>query len=96
VTISYWASIEAMGAFTGGDPTQVHHLERDAGFLIELPRAVQVLRLRKSHGVTYAGHEVLLAGANQSRLACSTAPGCILPATPWPTPAGAAGGWSRP
>ncbi len=54
VTISYWESFEAMSAFTGGDPTKVHHLERDAEFLIELPRAVQILRLLKSHGVTYA------------------------------------------
>ena len=57
VTISYWASVEAMGAFTGGDPTKVHHLERDKEFLIELPREVQVLRLLKSHGVTYAPHQ---------------------------------------
>ena len=52
VTISYWESFEAMSGFTGGDPTKVHHLERDEEFLIELPRAVQVLRLLKSHGVT--------------------------------------------
>ena len=57
VTISYWESFEAMSGFTGGDPTKVHHLERDEEFLIELPRAVQVLRLLKSHGVTYARHE---------------------------------------
>jgi len=54
MTISYWESVEAMSAFTGGDPTRVHHLERDAEFLIELPKAVQVLRLLKSHGVTGA------------------------------------------
>jgi hypothetical protein len=46
-----------MSAFTGGDPSEIHHLERDEEFLIELPRAVQVLRLLKSHGVTYARHE---------------------------------------
>ena len=40
-----------MGAFTGGDPNAVHHLERDPEFLIELPRSVQVLRLLKSHGI---------------------------------------------
>ena len=50
----YWESFEAMSEFTGGDPTEVHHLERDAEFLIELPRKVQVLRLLKSHGVTYS------------------------------------------
>ena len=37
MTISYWESIEEMSAFTGGDPTAVHHLERDPEFLIELP-----------------------------------------------------------
>jgi heme-degrading monooxygenase HmoA len=57
VTISYWESVEAMSEFTGGDPTKVHHLERDEEFLIELPSAVQVLRLLKSHGVTYSRQE---------------------------------------
>jgi hypothetical protein len=28
-----------MSTFTGGDPRQIHHLERDAEFLIELPNA---------------------------------------------------------
>jgi heme-degrading monooxygenase HmoA len=51
VTISYWQSVEAMGRFTGGDPTQIHHLPRDKEFLIELPQHVQILRLLKSHGV---------------------------------------------
>jgi heme-degrading monooxygenase HmoA len=52
VTISYWESVEAMARFTGGDPTKVHHLPRDAEFLIELPESVQVLRLLTSHGRT--------------------------------------------
>jgi heme-degrading monooxygenase HmoA len=52
VTISYWESIEAMSAFTGGDPSAIHHLTRDAEFLIELPERVQVLRLITSHGDT--------------------------------------------
>jgi heme-degrading monooxygenase HmoA len=51
VTISYWQSVAAMSAFAGDDPTAVHHLERDPEFLIELPQAVQILRLRTSHGV---------------------------------------------
>src|SRR5215218_11351230 len=38
VTISYWESIATMAAFAGPDPTRVHHLERDAEFLIELPK----------------------------------------------------------
>jgi hypothetical protein len=50
VTISYWESVEAMSRFTGGDPTRIHHLDRDAEFLIELPKAVQILRLRHNHG----------------------------------------------
>jgi len=49
VTISYWPSIEAMTKFTGGEPTKIHHLDRDAEFLIELPQDVQILRLRHSH-----------------------------------------------
>jgi heme-degrading monooxygenase HmoA len=52
MTISYWESVDAMSAFTGGDPRKVHHLERDKEFLIELPTNVQVLRLIMSHGVT--------------------------------------------
>jgi len=28
-----------------GDPRRIHHLARDAEFLIELPEAVQVLRI---------------------------------------------------
>ena len=51
VTISYWESVEEMSSLTGGDPTAVHHLERDPEFLVELPREVQILRLLKSHGV---------------------------------------------
>ena len=52
VTISYWESVEAMSAFAGDDPAAVHHLDRDAEFLVELPDKVQILRLRKSHGMT--------------------------------------------
>jgi len=50
ITISYWESIEAMSRFTGGDPTKIHHLERDPEFLIELPKGVQVTRITASHG----------------------------------------------
>ena len=50
MTISYWASVAAMSAFTGGDPTQIHHLPRDKEFLIELPDRIQIFRLLKSHG----------------------------------------------
>lgn len=51
MTISYWESIEAMSAFTGSDPREIHHLDRDPEFLIELPERVQILRLVTSHGV---------------------------------------------
>ena len=48
VTISYWESVEAMGA--GPDPTRTHHLERDPEFLIELPEHVQILNILATHG----------------------------------------------
>jgi hypothetical protein len=50
VTISYWESVEAMSRFAGSDPTRIHHLDRDAEFLIELPKAVQILQLVATHG----------------------------------------------
>ena len=50
ITISYWESIEAMARFTGGDPTRIHHLERDPEFLIELPKSVQILAIIASSG----------------------------------------------
>jgi heme-degrading monooxygenase HmoA len=50
ITISYWESIEAMTVFAGSDPTAIHHLDRDAEFLIELPKSVQIVQLRTSHG----------------------------------------------
>jgi len=52
MTISYWESVEAMARFTGGDPTRIHHLDRDREFLVELPKSVQILQLRHSHGRT--------------------------------------------
>ena len=57
MTISYWESVDAMGAFTGRDPTAIHHLPRDPEFLVELPKEVQIPRLLKSHGVTGAEDE---------------------------------------
>jgi hypothetical protein len=56
MTIS-WESVEATSRFTGGDSRRVHHLPRDREFLIELPQEVQVLRLLKSHGVTWSPAE---------------------------------------
>jgi hypothetical protein len=52
VTISYWESVEAMSRFAGNDPRRIHHLERDAEFLIELPAGVQVLELVTNLGNT--------------------------------------------
>jgi hypothetical protein len=51
VTISYWETIEAMSRYAGSDPRKIHHLERDAEFLIELPESVQVLEITASKGV---------------------------------------------
>jgi heme-degrading monooxygenase HmoA len=53
MTISYWEDVESMSRFTGGDPTKIHHLDRDKEFLIELPDKVQILRMRESHGLRY-------------------------------------------
>jgi hypothetical protein len=44
-TISYWPDLEAMTAFTKGEPTKVHHLDRDPEFLIELPENIQIHRI---------------------------------------------------
>jgi hypothetical protein len=52
VTVSYWESVEAMSRYAGDDPRKIHHLERDAEFLIELPESVQVLTITSSHGAT--------------------------------------------
>jgi heme-degrading monooxygenase HmoA len=48
VTVSYWDSIEAMGA--GRDPSRTHHLDRDPEFLVELPDRVQILTILETHG----------------------------------------------
>jgi heme-degrading monooxygenase HmoA len=45
VTISYWPSVEAMGAEAGTDPRAVHHLPRDPEFLTEVPDRVQIFRI---------------------------------------------------
>jgi heme-degrading monooxygenase HmoA len=52
VTVSYWADFDAMATFTGGDPGAIHHLDRDPEYLIELPRSVQILKIRHSRGNT--------------------------------------------
>jgi hypothetical protein len=55
VTISYWESVAAMARYAGADPRRIHHLERDAEFLIELPDGVQVLEIVAMHGRTGEG-----------------------------------------
>lgn len=52
VTISYWESVDAMSRFAGPDPRRIHHLPRDAEFLIELPESVQVLNIVTAYGST--------------------------------------------
>jgi hypothetical protein len=44
-TISYWADMDSMSAFTKGAPTKVHHLKRDPELLIELPERIEVHRI---------------------------------------------------
>jgi heme-degrading monooxygenase HmoA len=51
ITISYWESVDAMSRFAGPDPRKIHHLERDAEFLIELPDSVQVLDIVDQRGI---------------------------------------------
>ena len=46
MTISYWPSMDAMTAFAGADPTAIHHLPRDAEYLVELPKSVQIMQMR--------------------------------------------------
>jgi hypothetical protein len=44
-TISYWSDLDSMTAFTKGEPTKVHHLDRDPEFLMELPESIQIHRI---------------------------------------------------
>lgn len=69
LTISYWESVEAMAAFAGEDPTRIHHLDRDPEFLIELPKSVQIVRLRVSHGQIGSVPHHRNGGDNSSRSA---------------------------
>lgn len=48
VTVSYWESVDSMSRFAGSDPRRIHHLERDAEFLVELPKDVQILEIAHS------------------------------------------------
>jgi hypothetical protein len=44
-TVSYWADLESMSAFTKGAPTKVHHLKRDPELLLELPERIEIHRI---------------------------------------------------
>jgi hypothetical protein len=50
VTICYRDSVDAVAAFAGADPTRVHHPDRDAEFLVELPDGVQILEIVSAAG----------------------------------------------
>jgi hypothetical protein len=39
--------------FAGKDPRRIHHLPRDAEFLIELPQGVQVLEIVSSTSTSF-------------------------------------------
>jgi hypothetical protein len=45
-----WKPLEAMSKFAGGGHTQAHHPGRDNQLLVELPNALQIPNLLKSHG----------------------------------------------
>ncbi|MBN9082219.1 MAG: hypothetical protein BGP04_08200 [Rhizobiales bacterium 62-17] len=51
MTISFWESLEMMKAFAGDNPTDIHHLPRDKDYLVELPKAVEILELRSRSGI---------------------------------------------
>ena len=52
MTVSWWESVAAMARFAGADPRRVHHLPRDAEFLLALPAAVSVLDIVARRGAT--------------------------------------------
>ena len=51
MTISYWESVEDMASFAGKIP-HAFITWSEMRILIELPKEVQILRIRKSHGRT--------------------------------------------
>jgi len=51
ITISYWESVDAMSRFAGSDPRKIHHLDRDAEYLVELPKSVQILEVLHTSGM---------------------------------------------
>lgn len=57
-TTSYWLDIDAMTAFTKGDPVKVHHLARDVEYLIELPEriAIHTILIDLHHGGDHERH----------------------------------------
>jgi hypothetical protein len=57
-TTSYWPDVAGMTAFTKGDPVKVHHLARDAEYLIELPEriAIHTVLIDRHHGGDHERH----------------------------------------
>lgn len=45
IVISRWESVEAMQRFAGAEARRIHHLPKDEQYLLELPKAVQVLNI---------------------------------------------------
>ena len=82
VTISYWESVEAISRFAGDDPRHIHHLERDAEFLVVVEDAATFLRtfdtLAAECRRLLAGRDAFDAAAVGTLL--SSAPGRLLPA----------------
>ena len=66
MTISYWPSVEAMAKFTGRDPRAIHHLPRDAEFLVELPKEIQILEIRFAHGLAGIESRTLPEGHSEA------------------------------
>lgn len=55
VVISYWENVEAMSRYAGADARRIHHLPRDAEFLVALPETVQILDIVTTLGHTSGG-----------------------------------------
>ena len=48
LVVSLWNTIESMAAFSGAEPREIRHLERDADFLIELPQDIEIFEIKAS------------------------------------------------
>ena len=57
IVISYWESVEAMQRFAGAEARRIHHLPKDEQYLLELPKAVQVLNILPLPALAGAGDD---------------------------------------